>query len=79
MTSLPASENMPTYAHTGNIRPCIIEKWHHVPSLCDRAFQARIEGVAREKCQELGEMGVLWSGSVLIDEGLKALDTTNRV
>jgi hypothetical protein len=72
-------KNVTTYSDTGNVRPCIIEKWHHVSSLCDRALQARIEGVTGEKRQKIGELGVLWSGSVMVDERLKALDAPNRV
>ena len=68
-----------TYAHTRHICPDLVQKRHHVPPLGNGALETGIEGIAGEKRQKVWEMGVLWSGSIMVDERLKTLNTPDRV
>lgn len=46
-----------------------------MPSLGDRAFEAWVEGVAREEGNEGSLPLISRMGSVFVDDGLKARDT----
>lgn len=66
-----------TYAHTCHIRPCLVQKRYHMPALSHGTLETWIEGIAGEKGEEprlIDEAGV---GTVVVDDGLEASDTTD--
>lgn len=46
-------------------------------ALCDGTFETRIEGIAGEEGEELRSIGEAGVGTVVVDDGLEAGDTTD--
>ena len=50
-----------------------------MPAFCDRAFQARVECVAREQGEKGWLVCITRAKSIFLDNGLKASDAANRL
>ena len=48
-----------------------------MPALCDGTLETRIEGIAGEEGEELRLIGEAGVGTVVVDDGLEARDTTD--
>lgn len=68
-----------TYPYTSNVGPNFIQKWYHMLSLCNCTLQARIENISGEKGEEFGEAVILRRGPIVVNDGLKAFNATDRI
>lgn len=67
-----------THANTRHVGPHFVQKWHHMLSFGDCAFEARVEGISREEGEDIGLTGKPRVGAIIVHEGLKARDTADR-
>ena len=76
---MPREEGSRTYTHTSSIGPDVIKNGDHMPTLSDRAFQTRIEGITREESNQPWLAGIGTIIAVMVDNSLKASYTTYRL
>ena len=68
-----------TYTHTSPIRPNPIQNLNHMPPLRHRAFKTGVEGIAGEESDQPRQASIRISTAVIIDNGLKAGNPTDRL
>jgi hypothetical protein len=66
-----------THSHTRNVDSSFVQEGYHMATLRDSAFQARVEGIAREEGEDVRLTGKSRVGAVIVHEGLEAGGATN--
>jgi hypothetical protein len=68
-----------THTNTGHVRSNRVQEGNHMPAFCDRAFQTRVECVAREQGDKGWLVCITRAEPIFLDNGLEASDAANRL